>query len=169
MKKIMFFVVSINFLYLQPSNNFINKNEQLTNNSINKNNQLINAIIDNDTFAVIDLLRDPKVQRNINYQDDGGSTALHYASILNRSGIIEELLYLGADPNIQDNSGATPLYVAVDNNATNAIRKLLFNKRCDIDIPNNYDQTPYQLAKINHNQTIINMFIDIQPDSEDEN
>lgn len=47
-------------------------------------------------------------------RDDGGQTAMHYAALNNRAGVIELLVERGMDPNVRDASGQTALTVLED-------------------------------------------------------
>lgn len=51
---------------------------------------------------------------DIKIQDSNGHSALHHAAILKKSGIICQLLMLGADKNLKDNNGKTAVDLCAD-------------------------------------------------------
>lgn len=63
-------------------------------------------------FAVLveskELLKAAANSGEIDFKDNEGHTALHLAFYTKKQGFINELLNLGADPNIQDENGCTP-------------------------------------------------------------
>ena len=69
--------------------------------------QLIRAAVGNDLERVRQLVR--LGCPNVNAEDTGGSTALHFASRDGHEAIARELLAQGADVNIKENIGFTPL------------------------------------------------------------
>jgi ankyrin repeat protein len=50
----------------------------------------------------------------LNIQDCGGSTALHYASATGNAEIVDLLSCLGADPHVEDGTGSTALRSSVE-------------------------------------------------------
>ena len=55
----------------------------------------------------------PRGQDFYSVKDQDGRAILHYACLRNDLQFVENLLNLGADPNVQDNDGATPLMSAL--------------------------------------------------------
>ena len=74
-------------------------------------------------------------------------TALHSATLLNRTDVIKRLVDEGADVNRQTRYGQnTPLHMAADYNQTEAVRLLLDNG-ADINLENNDNKTPLHVAR----------------------
>ena len=74
-------------------------------------------------------------------------TALHSATLLNRTDVIKRLVDEGADVNRQTRYGKnTPLHMAADCNQTEAVRLLLDNG-ADINLENNGNKTPLHVAR----------------------
>ena len=78
--------------------------------------------------------------------DGGGWTALHSATLLNRTDVIECLVDEGADVNRQGNDKDTPLHLAARWNNTEAAR-LLFDSGADINLKNDHNETPLDVVR----------------------
>ena len=75
-----------------------------------------------------------------------GCTALHWATLFNRTDVIKLLLHEGADVNRQtDGCKETPLHKAARDNKTEAVRLLLDNG-ADINLKNSSNKTPLDEA-----------------------
>ena len=74
-----------------------------------------------------------------------GWTALHSATLLNRTDVIKRLLHEGADVNRQTLWEDTPLHKAARYNKTEAARLLLDNG-ADINLKNDDNETPLDVA-----------------------
>ena len=75
-----------------------------------------------------------------------GFTALHYATLFDRTDVIKRLVDEGADVNRQDRwYKDTPLHLAARDNYTEAVRLLLDNG-ADINLKNNDNKTPLHVA-----------------------
>ncbi len=61
---------------------------------------------------------------NLNYQDENGGTALHWAVFYGYKDIVQLLLMHGADPLIKDKDGITPIDVARINNKKEMLKLL---------------------------------------------
>ena len=82
----------------------------------------------------------------VDVSDGSGWTALHHASMFNRTDVIKHLLHEGADMNRQTrNTKAIPLHYAAINNKTEAVRILIENG-ADVNLMNYVNQTPLDLA-----------------------
>lgn len=86
-------------------------------------------------------------QINIDYQDDRGSTFLHYAVLLQSPRILVTLLDLGANANLQDDKGSTPLHVAVDTRNVRAVELLLTYPDINIFAQDESGDTPLDKAR----------------------
>ena len=69
----------------------------------------------------------PKKLLNINYQDEKGNTALHYACDEGNLKIVEFLLNAKCDPNISNNKKETPLHLASKGGYFDISKKLIEN------------------------------------------
>ncbi len=61
---------------------------------------------------------------NLNYQDEHGGTALHWAVFYGYKDIVQLLLMQGANPLIKDKDGITPIDVARINNKKEMLKLL---------------------------------------------
>ncbi|SNZ10388.1 Ankyrin repeat-containing protein [Persephonella hydrogeniphila] len=66
---------------------------------------------------------------NVNYQDEKGGTALHWAVFYGHKDIVKLLLMQGADPYIKDKNGITPVDVARINQKKEILKILKSFKR----------------------------------------
>ena len=94
---------------------------------------------------------------DINKQDAGGKTLLHYAVIDNKPDKIRFLLSKNAKTNIKDNYGNAPLHYAVLLGDRNVF--LLLIKFCTVNIRNNFLHTPMHLAALTGNELAIIILI----------
>ena len=83
----------------------------------------------------------------VDVSDGIGWTALHTASMSNRTDVIKHLLHEGANMNIQNRWEDTPLHRAVRRKSTDAARILIENG-ANVNLLNDYDKTPLDLADI---------------------
>ena len=82
----------------------------------------------------------------VDVSSGNGFTALHYATLFNRTDVIKRLVDEGADVNRQDRwYKDTPLHLAARDNYTEAVRLLLDNG-ADINLKNNDNKTPLHVA-----------------------
>ncbi|MEO1653573.1 MAG: ankyrin repeat domain-containing protein, partial [Bacteroidota bacterium] len=64
---------------------------------------------------------------SVNYQDQDGMSALHWASRRGFAAVVKMLLENKADPNLGENYGFTPLHEAAENNHLKVLELLLAN------------------------------------------
>ena len=82
----------------------------------------------------------------VDVSDRDDWTALHSATLFNRTDVIKRLLHEGADVNRQTrNDKDTPLHFAARYNCTEAIR-LLLDIGADINLKNYSNKTPLHAA-----------------------
>ena len=82
---------------------------------------------------------------DVSHED--GWTALHHATLFNRTGVIKRLVDEGADVNRQTRYiKNTPLHLAAGFNKTEAVRLLLDNG-ADINLKNYSNKTPLDVAR----------------------
>lgn len=91
---------------------------------------------------------DTKDGASLNFQDQGGDTAIHLAAIHGQTGSIEMLVQAGADPNIQNRWGDTPLYIAALNGHLASVEALI-HAGADPDMQNRWGNTPLYIAALN--------------------
>ena len=97
---------------------------------------------------------------DINFQTEGGKTALMYASLKeNRIEIVKLLLENGADVNAQENHGATALMNASYKGLTD-IAKLLIDNGADVNAQEKNGGTALMLASSNGHTDIAKLLID---------
>ena len=82
---------------------------------------------------------------NVDWQDNVGSTALHWCAYKNRSEIARMLIDAGADVNIQEEYGTTALHRCAMYNHPEMLR-MLIDAGADKTIPTNNGELPYELA-----------------------
>ncbi len=92
---------------------------------------------------------------NINVNSDYG-TPLTAAVFKEHTSLTNELLELGADPNIADVNGTTSLHYAVMLKNEDIVR-LLMNKNADTNAADNRNKTPLDYAITIGNKKIINL------------
>ena len=86
-----------------------------------------------------------KSLKEINSLNENGWTPLYRAIMSSNNLALEELLKLGADPNISNNLGETPLYLCVEKQNYYSLNKLLENG-ADGNIQKKNGNTPLHLA-----------------------
>ena len=83
----------------------------------------------------------------VDVSDEGGWTALHWATMYNRTNVVKQLLHEGADVNRQSKyKNNTPLHLAAKSNSTEAAR-LLMGNGADNNSKNYENKTPLDEAK----------------------
>ena len=100
--------------------------------------------MDGDVITVDRMLRKGMP---VDVSGGNGFTALHYATLFDRTDVIKRLVDEGADVNRQTRYDKdTPLYFAARYNKTEAVRLLLDNG-ADINLKNNENKTPLDGAR----------------------
>lgn len=84
-------------------------------------------------------------------------TALHIFSGCGHVNLTTWLLEKGADPNIQAQDGSTPLHLAVEFNHLNIVKILLHTTNIAL-LENKEHQSPYILAELKDDDTMITLF-----------
>ncbi|KAE9548696.1 hypothetical protein FO519_008094 [Halicephalobus sp. NKZ332] len=83
----------------------------------------------------------------LNYVDNRGYTALHYASFYAQLDAMKILLDLGANPNIPDNDGMTPTLIACIDDSQEACLQYLVEHGGNLDLMNNEGKSGIDLAQ----------------------
>ena len=100
--------------------------------------------MDGDVITVDRMLREGMP---VDVSGGNGFTALHYATLFNRTDVIKRLVDEGADVNRQTRYDKdNPLYFAARCNKTEAVRLLLDNG-ADINLKNSENKTPLDVAR----------------------
>ena len=148
----------IDLMNLNNNNNTLNttysKKEMDNNNMDNlyRNFLLISQKGDKDKFLeLLDKINSlPKEQRNINYQDENGYSALHYACDEGNLKIVEILLNSNCDTNIKNNDKQTPLHLSSKQGFFDISKKLIENGAL-LNIYDSEKNSPIHYAcKYNH-------------------
>ena len=95
---------------------------------------------------------------DINQQDLGGWTALHWAARNGYQVVVELLLAHGADPNLADNSGWTALHRAALHGHQAVVESLLAHG-ADIDLTDNDGATALHRAARNGYQAVVELLL----------
>ena len=82
----------------------------------------------------------------VDVSDEDGWTALHRATMFNRTDVIKHLLHERANMNRQNRYKVTPLHRAAEFNKTEAARILIENG-ADVNLRNKHNQTPLDYAR----------------------
>lgn len=94
---------------------------------------------------------------DVNYQDKGGYTPLHFAVQERRMNALDLLFENGANPNLKDRHGNSPLWTAVFNAKGNFdIVKKLIENGADLKSINNYDKSPEDFGKTVYGEDFYN-------------
>ena len=100
---------------------------------------------------------------DINYQNEGGNTALMLASEGGHYNVVKLLLSKDPDINIQNNDGVTALMFASANEHHQVV-ELLLSKDPDINIQNNDGWTALMLASCNGHHQVVEQLLSKDPD-----
>ena len=127
---------------------------------------IIDMIKSNNFLEVDKVLKDPKVEIELDTQDGEGNTALYLAISKKQTDIVKQLLQKGADPNQKKHGGDSPLILAVENHGPVEIVELLLNNnRINVNIKNSKDQTALFIALTLGRWPIANALIDMGIDT----
>jgi ankyrin repeat protein len=97
---------------------------------------------------------------SVNYRDNFGMTALHWAVAQNYNELVQDLLSkYNPDPTIQDNEGNTALHLAA-RNGNGIILQALRAHNADISAVNNNGDTPLHMAIRTGRATIVRQLLE---------
>ena len=96
---------------------------------------------------------------DVNAQDNNGATALHYCAAYKNKIIAKRLAEVGASFEIADRHGNEPLWTALNacTSTDISIFELYLNYTDRINIKNNYELSPLDLAQNMNDQELINL------------
>ncbi len=87
-----------------------------------------------------------------------GLTPLHLAAKNGMTKTAQELLSLGANPNLQDNSGKTPLHYAAEFGKIGVLNALL-GSNADVTVRDNNENIPLHLAALNNQSATLKALV----------
>jgi len=105
---------------------------------------------------------------NINYKDEKGYTALHYACDEGKLKIVEILLDENCDPNIKNNEKETPLHLASKKGYID-ICKILIENGAVLNTYNSEKNSPLHYACMNNNLELLKYFLTKLPQADVKN
>jgi ankyrin repeat protein len=115
---------------------------------------------DRGKFEKVEALSRDHPSLDVNWKDQHGWTALHYASYRGHlEGVKLLLVHPHINVNAQTTSGGTPLYIACAYNSISIIKLLLKDPRVDITMATNYGCTPLWIASWEGYYDIIELLI----------
>jgi len=86
---------------------------------------------------------------DVNFQDKGGYSSLHFAAQNRHENIARVLLENGADINIKDEYGNPPVWIAIFNAKGDfSLIKLLVKKGAEITSKNSHGKSPKEMGEI---------------------
>lgn len=135
------------------------------------NSPLIVSIIHNESLDIVSFLLESGAHCNYANMDKGGSTALHWAALLDRLDIAEVVFSYGAHADPAGPGKYTPLMMAIANNASVEMIELLIqhgadvNVRCDAE--ESVNKTPLYVAASFRNLEAIESLINYGADYDD--
>ena len=100
---------------------------------------------------------------NLDWQENDGSTALHWCAVNNHPEIAKVLIDAGADVNVQDKHGMTALYWCSIYNRLE-IARMLIDGRADLNIQNYDGNTVLHKCAYFHLPEIARMLVDAGAD-----
>lgn len=116
----------------------------------------LHSAINNNHFSVVQYL--VKSGADINRQEITGKTPIYFAVLHGRYKAAQLLIKAGADINKQENDGWSPLHSAAYNNRLRFV-ELLFEARAKTELKNKYNNTAFNLARLQKNEEIISLFM----------
>ena len=105
---------------------------------------------------------------NLNYKDEKGCTALHYACNEGKLKIVEKLLDENCDPNIKNNEKETPLHLASKKGYFD-ICKILIENGAVLNSYNSEKNSPLHYACMNNNVELLKYFLTKLPQADAKN
>ena len=131
---------------IRNDDDFENSNEEETNSSEQLYRSLLNLSKKGDKESFLETLEKIlSIKGDINYQNETGYSAIHYACEEGNLKIVEILIKANCDVNIKTNDKKTPLHLAAANGYFD-ISKLLIENGAIINIGDSEKNTPLHLC-----------------------
>ena len=111
-----------------------------------------------DSLKIVKYLVE-KCDADVNKENIGGLSSLHYAVVLNRERIAKYLIDHGANIDQQDKREDTALHIAAKMELDNMV-KLLVENKADVNIENEEGDTPLSIAVRKRNKVIARYLIE---------
>lgn len=101
---------------------------------------------------VLGAVRSPEAFEAIDARDAQGRTALHWATYQRNAPVVEQLLHLGAHPDLPDQAGQTPLHLVawygdLRSDPARLVAQHLSSYLADPDLPDAQGHTPRTIAE----------------------
>ena len=152
-------IKKINFDDLYNSNNETNLSETLKNaiKDDEKNRELLITSKRGDKEKLLELIGSKHI--NINFQNENGWTALHFACDEGNLKIVEILIKSKADLNLKTNEKKTPLHISVYRGYFD-ISKLLIENGANINIRDNEKNLPVHICASQGHDELLNFILE---------
>ncbi len=144
-------------IFLFGSNQLISMQPTISEHQLQLNEQLVSAAISGYKDTIISLLGRGA---DVNYANNGGYTALEFATFNNNIEIVQLLLERGADVNRTNNYGNTILSMAAERGHTAIVNVLIKAHGVNVNHANIYGHTALMLAAITGNREIVKLLIE---------
>lgn len=93
-------------------------------------------------------------------EKESGKTALHWAVCHEATSLIEQLLYVGADPNSRDINSETPYLTSVKNRLPEYILETFLTYDANVLVSDRFDKTPLHYAASNSQIELLYRLVD---------
>ena len=143
----------------------LNSPNKKTSKNINENNNKINRNLllysqKGDREKVLEILSNENT--NINYQNENGWSALHYACDEGNLKIVEILIKAHINVNIKNNDKKTPLHISVYHGYFD-ISKLLIENGADINVRDNEQNLPIHICSASGYSELLDYLLQKNP------
>lgn len=108
-------------------------------------------------MAIVSFLLDASNGSNIDIRDDDGDSALHFAAFGKKLGTIDLLISRGADVNAVNAKRCSVLHVSTVMKDGDAVALLLRHPDIDVNIKDNYGDTPLHEAIVKEDAAVLNL------------
>jgi len=108
----------------------------------------------------------------VNVKSNDGTVPLHFAAMQDMPAVVKLLTAHRAEITQQDAKGKTPLFAAAEVGAVSAVSALLASTSCDsvnLEMPNNYGDTPLACAVARGHETVTKVLLHAQANANSHN